>query len=453
MRLCMNCLLLRYHSSEIVIKKNKSLKNLVTTLLLFCSLLLFNSCGGTNDNDGERQFPGGGFGGGQATSVEVTPVQTGTISDQVRAFGSVKAQDVVMIAPQVTNRVTRIHADLGDEVTQGQLLAEINDVPFREALEQAQAQLRQARATFQRDSTQLSRQQELFERELISRSEYDDVRTTFLNSEAQYESAQSALAQAQEDLENTRIKSPVNGVVLNRFISVGDLASSGQEAFELANLIGYETRVFLPLQDWESVQIGQDVAMSLSTRGSDVARGVVSRKSPQLNTTTGLGEIVITLTDVGSNVYQGALMQTRINLETRENAVIIPRSAMVETVDTYIEPETGTIELDRNYSAFISQGDSVAVRRSLTLGIEQGDRIEILEGLEPGDGLIITGHSNLEDGSRIRVAGSDPSTLQQLDFESAEQRQNMTPEQRERMRERRGGGGDSAGSSNGNNDR
>jgi RND family efflux transporter MFP subunit len=416
------------------------LKNSATTILLFFALIFFSSCGGNNGDEGGRQFPGGGgFGGGQATSVEVTTVQTGSISDQVRAFGTIRAQDVVSISPQITNRVTRIHADLGDEVTQGQLLAEINDIPFREAMEQAQAQLRQARATFERDSTQLNRQRELFERDLISRSEYDDARTTFLGSESQYESARSTLAQAVEDLENTRIKSPVNGVVLNRYIAVGDLASSGQAAFEVANLVGYETRVFLPLQDWEAVQIGQDVSMSLSSRGSDVAQGVVSRKSPQLNTTTGLGEIVISLTDAGSNVHQGALVQTRINLETRENAVIIPRSAMVETVDTYIEPETGTIELDRTYSAFISQGDTVAVRRPLTLGIEQGDRIEVLEGLQPGDGLIITGQNNLEDGSRIRVAGSEPSTLQQVDFESAERRpnfQDMTPEQREQMRER-----------------
>ncbi len=436
------------------------MKNSVTVLTLFFSLLLFSSCG-NNGDDNSRQFSGGGggFGGGQATSVEVTPVQSGTISDQVSAYGTIRAQDVVSIAPQVTNRVTRIHADLGDEVTQGQLLAEINNVPFREAMEQAQSQLRQSRATFDRDSTQLNRQRELFERDLISRSEYDDARTTFLNSEAQYESARSSLAQAQEDLENTRIKSPVNGVVLNRFIAEGDLASSGQTAFEVANLVGFETRVFLPLQDWEAVQIGQDVSMSLSSRGSEVAVGVVSRKSPQLNSTTGLGEVVISLIDASSTIYQGALVQSRINLETRENAVIVPRSAMVETVDTYIEPETGTIELERSYSAFISQGDSIAVRRPLTLGIQQGDRIEILDGLQPGDGLIITGHRNLEDGSRIRVAGSEPSTLQQINLESAEGRpnmENMSPEQRqqmrERMRERREGGSGGEASPNGNND-
>ena len=411
------------------------MKYSATLIISIFSLVAFSACGSENTNQGQGQFSGN-FRGGQATSVEATPVLLSSISEQVRAYGTIRAQDVVSVTPQVSNRVTRILADLGDNVTRGQVLAEIHDVPFRENVEQARAQLRQSIASFERDSSQYIRQQDLYERNLISRSEYDDARTTYLNSQSQYQSAQASLTQSLEELENTKIKSPVNGVVLTRFIAEGDVASTGQPAFEVANLIGFETRVFLPLRDWQDIQIGQNVSMALSSRGSEIASGIVSRKSPQLNAVTGLGEVVITLTDASSDVYQGALIQANINLETRDDVVVIPRSAMVEKVDTYIEPETGTIELERSYSVFISQGDTIAVQRQLTLGIQQGDRIEILDGLTPGEGLIVTGHRNLEDGSRIRVAGSEPSTLQQIDAGATANFQNMTPEQREQMRER-----------------
>ena len=411
------------------------MKYSATLIISIFSLVAFSACGSENTNQGQGQFSGN-FRGGQATSVEATPVLLSSISEQVRAYGTIRAQDVVSVTPQVSNRVTRILADLGDNVTRGQVLAEIHDVPFRENVEQARAQLRQSIASFERDSSQYIRQQDLYERNLISRSEYDDARTTFLNSQSQYQSAQASLTQSLEELENTKIKSPVNGVVLTRFIAEGDVASTGQPAFEVANLIGFETRVFLPLRDWQDIQIGQNVSMALSSRGSEIASGIVSRKSPQLNAVTGLGEVVITLTEASSDVYQGALIQANINLETRDDVVVIPRSAMVEKVDTYIEPETGTIELERSYSVFISQGDTIAVQRQLTLGIQQGDRIEILDGLTPGEGLIVTGHRNLEDGSRIRVAGSEPSTLQQIDAGATANFQNMTPEQREQMRER-----------------
>lgn len=416
-------------------KMNNQLKTTTFSALLLSSILILSSCGGGETN----QQGGPGFGGfGQATSVEVTPVQAGTISDQIRSFGTIRAQDVVQITPQVSNRVTRILVDLGDQVSRGQVMAEIYNVSFRDAVEQAEAQIRQANAAFERDSTQLNRQRELYERELISQSEFDDFRTTYLNSLAQLESSKASLTQSQENLANTRVRSPVNGVVLNRMIAEGDVASTGQAIFEVANMIGFETRVFLPVQDWELVQVGQTVTMRLSSRGSDIADGIVSRKSPQLNATTGLGEVVITLTDASSSIYQGALVQASINLQTKDNVVVIPRSAMVEKVDTYIEPETGTIELDRSFSAFVSQGDSIAVRRELVLGIEQGDRIEVLQGLNAGDGLIITGQRSLENNSRIRVSGGDAAVRTQPAADSGQTPgfENMTPEQREAMRER-----------------
>lgn len=429
-------------------------KLLFLSSAIFFSLLFF-SC--SPDNSNETPFNRqGNSRGGPATSVEVVPVQTESISDQVRSYGTIRAQDVVTITPQVSNRITRILVDLGDNVSRGEVMAKIYDVPFRDAAEQARAQIRQQEAAFDRDSTNFSRQQELFNRDLISRSEFDDARATFLNTQAQLEAARANLTQSLENLKNTEITSPVNGVVLSRNISEGDVAATGQVAFEVANLVGFETRIFLPLQDWELIQPGQAVSISLSSRSEEIAHGVVSRISPQLNPTTGLGEVVITLTETSSSIYQGALVQANVNLQTRENTVVIPRSAIVEKVDTYIEPETGTIELERTYAAFVSQGDSIAVRRELDLGIQQGDRIEVVDGLNPGDGLIVTGQRNLNDGQRIRVAGAEPSnrlrtvspdsdasqTVNMEEMNPEERRQmrermqNMSPEERQQMRER-----------------
>ncbi len=379
-------------------------------------VLLGISCSGNNDQrPGGQAGPGGWSGSArQATSVETTEVTTSSISDQVRSFGTVRAQDVVSIIPQVSNRVTRIHVDLGDTVRQGQLLAKIYDVPFRDALEQAEAQLRQSRATFVRDSTTYERQVQLFERGASSPNELDNARSAFQSSKAQYESARAALTQSRENLQNTEIRSPVNGVVLGRTIAEGDLARTGEPAFEVANLSGYETRLFLPMQDWESVSIGLPVQMRLSNRDEVAARGIISRISPQLNPNTGLGEVVVSLIDASQFVRQGVLVDSRITLRTNEHSVVIPRSAMLEQVETYIEPETNTVEIRRNYSAFVSVGDTVAQQRQLELGLEQGERVEVLAGLEPGDRLVITGHRNLSDGDRIRVAGQPrPGTREQ----------------------------------------
>ncbi|MDZ7690276.1 MAG: hypothetical protein U5K69_03805 [Balneolaceae bacterium] len=75
---------------------------------------------------------------------------------------------------------------------------------------------------------------------------------------------------------------------------------------------------------------------------------------------------------------------------------------------TLIEPESNTIQISRSYSAFVVQDDTVAVKRDLELGIEQGDRVEIISGLEEGDQIVVTGQNSLEDSSRVRIATGSP---------------------------------------------
>jgi len=376
-------------------------KLIILPVLAF--ILFIPGCG--DDDNGDRNSRFGNFNrGDRATSVETTVIERGPIALQVRSYGNVKSQDEVSVIPQVSNRISRIYADLGDTVRQGELLAKIYDGTIREQIEQARAQIRQSESTFQRDSAQYERQKQLFERDLISATEFETAEAAYFNSRSQMESAKATLAQNLENLKNTEVRSPVRGVVVSRLQEEGDLATTGQSLFEIASLVGYENRVFLPVEDWRQVKVGQEVQLRVSSEEQASARGVVSRKSPQLDPTTGLGEVVITLTDVGSSIYPGVLTETVITINSKPSAITVPRSALVEKVETIIQPESNTIELQRSYSVFVAKGDSIAERRELELGIEQGDRIEVLSGLAANEQIVITGQQSLEDGAPIRVA-------------------------------------------------
>lgn len=378
------------------------------------------SCGGDNsEGNGASGFSGFGGPGQRTTSVETSEIQIGTIAEQVRSYGNVKAQNVVSVLPQVSNRITRLYVDLGDTVSQGQTLAKIYDVTFRDQLAQARSQLEQSRIAVKRDSAEYERQQTLMDRDLTSESELEIAEAAYQSSLSQFEAARASVTQAQENFNNTEVKSPVNGVVISRGLEEGDLASTGTELFQLASTNGYESRIYLPVQDWRAIEIGQEVNLRVSNESDVSARGLVSRKSPQLDPTTGLGEVVITLTSAGNSIYPGVLVENVINITTKDQVMIVPRSALVEQVETVINPETNTIDLERTYSVFVSRGDTVAERRPLELGIEQGDRIEVLAGLLPSDNIIITGQSGLEDGSRISVATGER-------FQSPEERQIST---------------------------
>ncbi|SMO91890.1 efflux RND transporter periplasmic adaptor subunit [Fodinibius sediminis] len=402
------------------------MKNIFHYFIL-STFLLLQACGGSAESPG----PGGNpFNNGQqqrATSVETITASTQTISDQIKSFGNIRAQEIVNVTPQVSNRVTRIYADLGDTVRQGQALAKIYEVPYRDNFQQAKAQLEQSRSSYVRDSLQFYRQQELYQRDLISSTEFDNARATFQSSKAQFEASRASLTQSREDLANTTITSPVYGVVLSRNLSEGDVAATGQSAYEIANLTGYQARVYLPLEEWRYVEIGQEVDFRLSNQTEISGKGRVTHISPRLDPATGLGEVVISLTERGNSIFQGVLVESIINIETRDNTIVIPRSALVENVQTLIEPESNTIQLQRSYSAFVVQDDSLALRRELELGIEQGNEIEILQGIQAGDEVIITGQNNLDDSTNVRVANPDDfREAPQRPIENAEQQDSRT---------------------------
>lgn len=379
------------------------MKKLQFYLSIAVILIIIQACGGQPAESGRtsqqdnQQNPG--------TSVETITAETSDISKQIKSFGNIRAQEIVQVTPQISNRITNIYADLGDTVKQGEVLARIYDAPYRDRYQQAQAQIEQSRSSYVRDSLQFQRQKELYQKDLISGSEYESTKASFENSKAQLQSSKANLTESRENLNNTKIISPVYGVILNRNISEGDLATTGQAAYEIANLVGYQTRVYLPLEEWKNVEIGQPVNFRVSNQPNISGRGRVTQISPRLDPTTGLGEVVISLTQDGDSIYQGVLVEAIINVETHKDAIVIPRAALVENVQTLIEPESNTIQLERSYSAFIVKDDSLAIQSELKLGIEQGDRVEVLSGLQPGDQIVITGQRSLSDSTKVRVAG------------------------------------------------
>lgn len=387
-------------------------------VLLF--IIILQACGGTSKDPKQNNDPA--TKPDESTSVETITASSSNISQQIKSFGNIRAQEIVNVSPQVSNRITEIKAELGDTVSEGEVLAKIYDATYRDQYQQAKSQLEQSRNSYVRDSLQFERQKKLYKKNLISSSEYDNAKATFQNSKSQLQSSAASLTQSREDLKNTEIKSPVYGVILSRNISVGDLASTGQTAYQIANLIGYQCRVYLPLSEWKEVKIGQHVNFRVSNQPGVGGKGRVTHISPRLDPKTGLGEVVISLTDRGQSIYQGVLVQATINVETHKHAVVIPRSALVENVQTLIEPESNSIQLQREYSVFKVQGDSLALQSELKLGIEQGDKVEVLSGISPGDQIVITGQNSLEDSTRVSVAGQSNFEEKEIPIENMSQK-------------------------------
>ncbi|WP_170245654.1 efflux RND transporter periplasmic adaptor subunit [Fodinibius salinus] len=385
------------------------MKNL-SLLSVLSLIIVLQACSGGSGESSRSNWSGQNKQEDPPTSVETITVSAQNISQQIKSFGNIRAQEIVQVTPQVSNRVVEIHAELGDTVQQGEVLAKVYDATYRDQYKQAQSQLEQNRSAYVRDSLQFQRQKELYKKDLISATEFDNAKATFQNSKAQLESSKANLTESRENLNNTKISSPVYGTVLSRKISEGDVATTGQTAFEIANLIGYQARVHVPFEEWKEVEIGQPVNFRVSNQSDISGRGRVTQKSPRLDANTGLGEVRISLTERGNSIYQGVLVESIIDVETHNDTPVIPRAALVENVQTLIEPESNSIQLQRSYSVFVVQGDSIAFERKVELGIQQGNSVEIASGINAGDEIVITGQSDLTDSTKVRIA--DPENFQ-----------------------------------------
>jgi RND family efflux transporter MFP subunit len=302
---------------------------------------------------------------------------------------------------------------LGDSVKVGQKLAKIYDRTFRDQVLRDEAQVQQARVGFVRDSAAFVRVKKLYDQGLSSDADFQTASATYQASRAQLATAQAALTQSKENLQNTEVVSPVNGVILIRNGEEGDLATTAQPIVEIGNSSGYELRLFLPLQDWELVRMGQKVDLRITNQPSNAANGVVTRISPQLDAVTGLGEVPHTVNKSSQMLYAGALTESRINVVTKNDVLTVPRSSLIEKVQTYIDPESNTIKLQRNYSLFVTQGDTLALQKDVELGLEQGERVEILSGISQGDKIVITGQNGLENKAAIKVVDNSMFRSQQ----------------------------------------
>jgi RND family efflux transporter MFP subunit len=378
---------------------NCTVKKIIPGLLLSTALILIiQSCGGSSKPSAFAKSHQK-----QASSVETSTISLKPISEQIHAYGTVESKGVVQVTPQISNRITHIYVEVGDTVSQGERLAKIYGATYKQQVAQARAQISQYKATFEQDSAQYVRQKKLYKRQLISATDLDQAKAAYLGSKSQLQSAYANLKQNQDNLDNTVIRSPVRGVVIARNVSVGDVASTGQAAFNIGNLTGYRMRVYLPRDEWKSAKLGQEAHFQLPGDEHSPAVGRVSHISPRLDPTTGLGEVIVSFTKKTQNISTGMLIQAIINVATHPKAIVIPRSALVENVQTVIQPESNIIQTKRNYSAFVVQGDSLALKHKLKLGIEQGNKVEILKGLQDGDKIVTTGQANLTDSSKVRV--------------------------------------------------
>ena len=301
------------------------------------------------------------------------------ISAYIQTNARLEANRWVNVVSQAAGLVIELVGEEGHRVREGQVLARLDKRELLLRVQQAEVALNQAQGSFKRA-------QQLYEREVFSQEEFETARN-------QMETARVSLEEARLNLGYADIRAPVPGMVMRREIEQGDMVRVNQEVFAVADLNPLYARVHIPEKRINKVEEDQEARISIDSLPEKTFSGRVRMINPGVDPQSGTVKVTVEIPAEHGLLKPGMFATVRIITERHPRALIIPKKALILETD-----EDDVFVLDRG----------TARRTRIELGFTDGERVEVLSGLEEGGRVITVGQEGLKDGAAVRPVGRRP---------------------------------------------
>lgn len=397
-------------------------------LLLGVSLLLaalfLTSCK-SDYQASTRQGQGRGGDGRAPRQVKTVAVAETPFSESVTANGTLAAYDQTTVSVKVPGRVRTISVDLGSVVARGQTIAQLDAEDYRLRVQQSEASLAQARARLglapdgtddrvdpERTATvrqaramldearhNRDRAARLVEQGVIAKAEFDAATATFKVAEGRYQDAyeeirnrqgvlaqrRSELALARQQLKDTGVVAPIDGIVQEKLTSVGEYLAAGAPVVNVVRMDPLRLRAEIPERDSHSVRTGQDVRVSVEG-DTNVYTGKIMRLSPVI---AEQNRMLVVEADVRNNgkLRPGSFAHAEIVTNDAKMAVTVPNNTIVTFagIEKVIVVQSGK-----------------ALEKPITTGRRNAEFTEIVAGISVGERVIVD-PGNLQSGQAVEV--------------------------------------------------
>jgi RND family efflux transporter MFP subunit len=311
-----------------------------------------------------------------ATQVEVAKPKVTTavvhIQDVVMTStftGNVEGFAVNNITPQQPRRITRVLVDVGDRVSAGQKVAELDN----SSLAQAKAQYDNAKASFERSD-------ELYKFGGESKASWEAVKTQYEVAKLTYENL----------LENTTLVSPISGVITARNYDNGDMVA-GQPIFVVQQISPAKVIINVSENLYSYLKKGMPVSIELDAIPEQTFEGKIHRITPSIDAATHTFPVEIVIPNGKEQIKPGMYARVTMKYGTRQN-IVVPDRAVVKMLgsgDRFI---------------YVCKADGTVSYQKVELGRRMQDKYEVLSGIADGDEVVVTGQSALKDGLAVERA-------------------------------------------------
>jgi len=334
--------------------------------------------------------------------VKVAKAASGDMPETLNELGTVTPVATVTVLPQLSGYLTEVGYKEGQDVKQGQFLAQIDPRQFEIDLQQSQAALLKDQASLDQARSDLARFHELRTQKAIAEQTVVDQEFLVKQDEAQVKSDEANIAQFKLDLIYCHITAPVAGRVGLRLIDPGNyVTASSSPGIVVITTMKPTTVEFTVAQNdlgkvIERVNAGAQLAVTAYTSDNNqaIATGTLYALSNQMATSTGTVTLRATFANDDEALFPYEFVNIKILVDTLQQAILVPTPAVLSGAPG-------------DYVYFVNPNDTVSVRK-VTVGPSDGQHTVILSGLSVNDTVVVDGTDRLSDGAKISVASPKP---------------------------------------------
>ena len=323
-------------------------------------------------------------GGAAAVPVSVMMVALGRVQEDLQAVGSLLSNESVVLRPEVAGRIAQIAFKDGQTVKRGQLLVALDSTVNA-------AEVAKARAEWELAVSNQKRADDLASKNFISPSAREQA-----SSNAQVLEASLKLAEAR--LSKMRIVAPFDGVVGIRTVSIGDYVKDGADLINIEDVRTLKVDFRLPERYMTQVKVGQSVDISADALPGKTFRGNLDAINPRVDANGRSLELRARLDNSDGLLRPGMFARVRVILGERNDALLIPEEAIVPQGDDFFVFRV----IDR-------EGQTIVQRVRVRAGVRRDAKVEIVDGLQNGDRVVIAGMRLARDGQLVRVVNNPSS--------------------------------------------
>jgi len=347
---------------------------------------------------------------------ETTKIGKNTIVQVVEASGTINPVTTVNIGSQVSGLIKEIYVDFNSQVKKGQLLAQIDTSLFEAQLQQATANIANAKANYQKilaimenDKKTYNRYKNLYARNFIAKSEFDLAEATYFSDMAQLDAAKAQISQAEASFKTasanmryTKIISPVDGTVVSRAVDVGQTVAASFQTptlFMVAqDLTNMQIETSVSEADIGKVKVGQEVNYTLDGYQDRVFHGRVTqvRISPTTVQNVVTYTVIVDVDNEEGLLIPGMTANVSIITSKKENIMTVPNSALKFTPIT-----KGTVQRYKEQGIWVMENNRPK-RINITAGVSDDVNTEIISKDLKGDETVIIGILNQRKSNKAR---------------------------------------------------